>query len=139
MVASAILNIIISIVGAKYWGISGIQLGTLVAFFPIAYGRIRFVVKNYFGKSMGKYFLKHFLLFLLIAVEGSVCYFITNFMPVNILFFLLRGIIWLIVPLTVGILIFHNNKDYKEMVKYFKNIIAIVACKFKKKKKHMEG
>ena len=60
-------------------------------------------------------------------------------MPVNIPFFLLRGVVWFFVPLIVGILIFHKNEDYKEMVKYLKNIINIIFSKFKKKKKNTEG
>ena len=139
MVASAILNIAISIVGAIYLGITGVQLGTLVAFFPIAYGRIRFIVKNYFGKSMVHYFLKHFLLFLLAAAEGVACYFITRNMPVNIPYFLLRGVVWLFLPLTVGVIVFYRNEDFKEMLKYFRNIFIILFGKLKRKKKKNEG
>ena len=123
MVASAVLNIAISIPGAIFFGIPGIQFGTLVAFFPIAIGRIRFVVKNYFGKSMSKYLIKHLALFFVAVFEGAVCIAVTIWMPVDIPFFLARGVVWLIVPAIINVILFSRNKHFKGMIAYFKNLL----------------
>lgn len=132
MLASAILNIAISIPGVKSFGIAGVQFGTLVAFLPIALGRIRFVVKNYFEQSMGRYLLKHAALLSLVLGEGVVCFFLTRFMPVSILGLLERGIIWLFVPLSVNVLVYCRNPYFKQMLGYFVRIKRMLVSKIKK-------
>lgn len=134
MMASAILNIAISIPAAQLWGVAGAQFGTLVAFVPIALGRIRFVVKNYFGQSMSKYLFKHFWLLMLEIAEGVVCFFITKNMPVSILGMIERGMVWLIVPLVVNTLVYFRNPYFKRMVEYFKRMLNMILGKIKKSK-----
>ena len=135
MVASAVLNIGISILGVHYWGITGIQVGTLVAFLPIAHGRIRFVVKNYFHQSMWLYYLKHLVLFGVVAGEGAICYFLTRWMPVNIPYYLLRGVVWFFVPLAINVLIYFRSPYFKRLMKYFGTVFGIVTEKFRRKRK----
>lgn len=135
MVASAVLNIAVSIVAAQYWGIAGIQLGTLVAFLPIAHGRIRFVVQNYFHRSMWLYYLKHLILFAVAAGEGALCWFLTKDMPVNIPYYLLRGVVWFFVPLSINVLIYFRSPYFKRLMKYFRTALGIIAGKFRRKKK----
>lgn len=132
MLVSAVLNIAISIPGAKWFGIPGVQFGTLVAFFPIAFGRIRFVVKNYFEQSMWKYLLRHTCLLILVLAEGIICFFITHGMSVNILGFLKRGVVWLFVPLFINILVYCKNPYFKQMVSCFIRIVEIIVSKINK-------
>lgn len=132
MLVSAILNIAISVPGAKWFGIPGVQFGTLVAFLPIAFGRIRFVVKNYFGQSMWEYLLRHTCLLILVLVEGVICFFLTHKMPVSILGFLERGIVWLFVPLFTNGLVYCKNPYFKQMVSSFIRIIEIIVFKINK-------
>ena len=134
MLLSAILNILISILGAKLWGIVGIQLGTLIAYLPISYGRIRFVVKNFFGQSMWKYYFKHFVLLLLSLSEALICYLICKHFPVSVLGLIERGVIWLCVPLIANTSIFRKDKYFIGMCKYLKEIGIIAIGKIKQKK-----
>jgi O-antigen/teichoic acid export membrane protein len=134
MIASAVLNLAFSIPGAKLFGISGIQFGTFVAFLPIAMGRIRFVVKNYFEQSMSRYLLKHTGLFILVIGDGVICYLLTAQMPVSILGFLERGVVWLFVPLISNLLVYCRNPYFKELMGYVKRIIRIATSKVKKNK-----
>lgn len=136
LVAAAVLNIGISILAVYFMGITGIQLATIIAYFSIAIGRIRFVIKYYFEKSALKYFLMHMLLFLIAAIEGAGCYFSTYWMPVNIPYFLLRIAIWLFLPTIVSVLIFFKNPYFKGMISYFKNALRVITNKFKKKKEN---
>ncbi|WP_031492674.1 lipopolysaccharide biosynthesis protein [Succinivibrio dextrinosolvens] len=129
MFLSAVLNIIISIFGAKYFGIEGVLIGTVFAFLPIAYGRIRFVVKNYFSQSILKYLLKHFILFLIAVFEGFVCYNLCKNVSVNLIGFIERGFIWLFVPLLINILIYWNNSYFKNMLNYFSRFFLIILKK----------
>lgn len=132
MVLSAALNILISIPGAKYFGIEGIQFGTLAAYLPIAFGRIRFVVKSYFGKSMVRYLCKHGVLLGVVLVEGLLAYAITVRMPVNIFGMIERGISWLVMPcFSAGL--FLKNPYFKMMLAYFNEGWKITMSKLEKK------
>lgn len=134
MFLSAVLNIGISIPGAMIWGIPGVQLGTLIAFLSIAYGRIRFVVKNYFEQSIGKYLLKHLMLFVVVGIEGVICYFLVYRLPVSFGGILLRGLAWLIIPGVINVALLWRNHSFKEMVSYLKRIVIIMLEKVKLKK-----
>ena len=135
MVLSAILNVAISIIGAKMYGIVGIQFGTLVAFLPIAYGRIRFVVKNYFGKSMLRYFTKHFLLLMVVAIEMLVTHIICNNLPISIIGMIARAGVWLIVPLVINSAVFLRNAHFHEMLQYMKRSLFSIF-QWNKKQSH---
>ena len=134
MMISALLNIIISVIGAKLFGIPGVQFGTLIAFIPIALGRIRFVVKNYFRKSMCRYLFNHAMLLILFLFEGTVCNLLVQNIPVNILGFLERAIIWFFFPLIINVLFYIKNPYFKKLLCYFKQIIYIAGSKVKKNK-----
>ena len=124
MALSAVLNVAISVVGAHWWGIAGVQLGTLISFFPIAYGRIRFVVKNYFNHNMYKYFLKHFGLLIIVSLEAFVCGRICDLFDISIVGLLERGLVILILPTLVNCAIYARNKHFHRLVTYMKGIVS---------------
>ncbi|MBR1797348.1 MAG: hypothetical protein IJ757_04975 [Clostridiales bacterium] len=123
MALSAVLNVSISIIGAKIWGVAGVQLGTLISFFPIAYGRVRFVVKNYFNHNIALYFLKHFGLFLIVSIEAVLCRMICDMFVVSILGLLERGLVILILPTVANCLIHSHNDHYRKLLHYLKGIL----------------
>lgn len=134
MLLSAILNIIISVALAKPLGVTGVQIGTLFAFLPIAYGRIRFVVGGFFGQSVKKYLLKHAGLFAVALVEGVAVWLLTRNMPVNVGGILLRFLVWGTVPLAINLLLYFRNPHFKDMCGYIQNVFGIVLNKVKHKK-----
>lgn len=125
MVLSAILNILISVIAAKRIGIEGVQLGTLIAFMPIGMGRVYFVVKGYFEKSLWKYLLKHFLLFGIFFGECILSTIIIDCFPENIFGLLLRVVVWVVLPGMIGTLIFCRSTYFREMFRYLQRIISI--------------
>lgn len=133
MILSAVLNIVASISAVKVLGIPGVQLGTLIAFIPIAYGRIRFVVANYFGKSLCQYILKHFLLLIVALLEGILCYLLCKGMSVSIIGLLSRGIVWFFVPLIVNVSLFFRNPYFKHLLEYGQRLIGISKSKLLKR------
>ena len=135
MLLSAALNIVISVSLAYRLGVLGVQIGTFFAYLPIAYGRIRFVVKNFFGQSMRKYLLKHLFLFGVVLVESFVLYLLTNGLAVDVLGIGLRFVIWLTVPLVINLLIYFRNPHFKVMCRYFRNLLGIVKNKIKRPQK----
>jgi len=132
MMLSAIMNIVISILGVRWFGIAGVQFGTLVSFLPIAYGRIRFVVGNIFKKSIPYYLLKHFVLAGVAVMEAIICFWLTKWLAVNMIGFLERLIIWLVIPFICNTLLFYKNPHFHELIHYFCEIISIVKTKFKR-------
>ena len=131
MLLSAILNIIISVTLAKPLGVTGVQIGTFVAFLPIAYGRIRFVVGGFFGQSVKKYLLKHAGLFAVVLVEGAAVYLLTKNMPITVVGILLRFLVWGTVPLAINLLIYFRNPHFKDMCGYFKNLFNMAKDEIK--------
>ncbi len=132
MLVSAVLNIVISVTLAYKFGVTGVQIGTLFGYIPIAYGRVRFVVRNYFGKSVKKYLLKHTGLFIVAAAEGIAVFSLTKDIPVTIMGIVLRFVVWGIVPLAVNLLIYFKNPHFKDMCEYFKSFIEILKNKVRK-------
>lgn len=126
MVLSAIVNIVISITLAKVLGVTGVEIGTLIAFFFIAYGRIKFVINGYFEKSQWQYIGKHLLLFLIVVIEGIISTLITKNLPVSVIGILLRAIVWLFVPGLFGTLTFAKSKYFKDMLKYLARMVRII-------------
>ena len=135
MILSAVLNIVISVVLAKPFGVVGVQFGSLVSFLPIAYGRIRFVVGNFFEQSVKKYLFKHIGLFTIIIIEGIMVYLLTRNMPVTLIGILLRFLVWGTVPLAINLLIYFRDPRFKDMCRYFGNIINILVKKLHGKNK----
>lgn len=134
MLLSAILNIIVSVALAKPLGVTGVQIGTFVAFLPIAYGRIRFVVGGFFEQSVKKYLLKHAGLFAVVLAEGATVYLLTRHMPITVGGILLRFLVWGAVPLAINLLIYFRNPHFKDMCGHFKNLLNILLDKIKPKK-----
>lgn len=129
MIVSAVINIVISIVGAHFLGVVGVQIGTFIAFFPIAYGRIYFIVKKYFCQSQWNYIGKHTLLSGVTFCEGLLCYILTEKLNVTIMGLIMRILIWVVVPLVGNFLIYWKNPHFKEMCVYIKRIIGIMKSK----------
>ena len=129
MLLSALLNIVISVALVKPLGVTGVQIGTLFAFLPIAYGRIRFVVRGFFGQSVKKYLIKHTFLFGVVLVESTLIYFLTFHLPVTIMGLFLRAVVWTVVPLAFGLLIYFRDSHFKDMCSYFVKLLEIVKNK----------
>ncbi len=134
MIVSALMNIAVSVVLSQFIGVTGVQIGTLIAFLPMAYGRIRFVVKHYFQQSMSSYILKHLLMLILTVAQGALIYLLVGSLPVSFAGILLRVLAWVLIPLVINTAIFHRNKYFKEMLVYLKRMLKIMTDKIKHKK-----
>ncbi len=126
MLLSAVMNVVISVVLAHKLGVTGVQIGTLLAFLPITYGRVRFVVENYFDKPLKRYVIKHMLLFGIVLVESLFVYWLTVGIPINAVGILMRVLIWAAIPMAVNVLIYFQNPHFKDLCNYFKILFKIV-------------
>ncbi len=126
MILSAVMNIIVSVALARPFGVTGVQIGTLVAYLPIAYGRIRFVVGNYFGQPVWEYLLKHACLFALVMGEFVVLWLLTKNLPVSLGGIAQRAVCWAVVPMVINLLVYWRSPHFKEMCGYLKRILGLV-------------
>ena len=132
LVLSAILNIVISIMMAYRLGVIGVRIGTLIGLFPMFYGRIRFVIGNYFEKSVKEYLVKHVRLFGIFLMECMISYYFTEDAPVTIAGFFFRILIWAIVPLLINSLVYCRNPYFKELIRYTKLLLGMLYGRIKK-------
>ena len=131
MLISAVVNIIASFFGGKYFGIEGIIIGSILGFLPISYGRIRFIVRNFFGQSIYKYYLKHLFFLTIACLESFFCFFICERLSVSFVGLLERGFICAFVPLFISCLLFWKNNSFKSILMYFKRFFFIILRRIK--------
>lgn len=70
--ASAVVNIVSSIILGKYLGLSGIVLGTILGHFFIWYGRVKFVYQVYFEVNMRRYWVRQIGLAFVFIVQITI-------------------------------------------------------------------
>ena len=135
MLLSAFLHILLSIALSRRFGVTGIQIGSLIGSLVITYGRVRFVVRNFFGQSLKKYFTKHLFLFVVMLAESVMLYLLTYNLPVSLVGLGLRFAIWLIVPIAINLLVYFRNPHFKDMCGYFRFLGRLVVEKGLKRMK----
>ena len=140
MILSAVLNIVISIIASKYFGLAGIQLGTLIGWFMIGFSRVRQVVGLYFNKSILNYIFKHLTLSITVFGQCVVSFFITRRFGIDFLGFFVRILVWISFPLIVNTIVSINNPYFDSFKSYvFKSIeasINLMKLKLKIRKKY---
>ena len=120
-----IVNIIVSIILAKYIGILGVIIGTIVSrlFVTGIYDPI-VVFKYGLKTSVKKYFLtyiKYFLLFTVISLLGLIL--VSKINITNYLIWVLVAIVTAIAVNLILVLIFGRNNNFKFYVEKFKSLI----------------
>ena len=122
-ILSALLNIVLSIVLAKVIGLPGVFFATSIARLSTA-GWIDpiIVYKKVFNKSSKKYFIKYLYYITIVLVSLGITYYLTNFIVVdNILMFILKGFITVVVS-TLSISLFtFKTEEFKEIVRLIKS------------------
>lgn len=124
----AIINLVASLILIKYFGITGIFMGTMISTIAIPlWNQPRLVYKNIFKKSVLKYFEKYIgYLFLTIIIGGITTFVCSKIFIENILVLLvIKGIICILFPVTIYILVLHKSKEYIEL----KNIVIPILNK----------
>lgn len=130
----SVINIVVSIVLAKIFGLVGVFIGTIVSGLTLwCYSYPKFVYKGIFKQSIKKYAketLGYFLLFILIILvtKGISMYISVENMYIN---FVKNMVISLIIPNILLLAIFRNSSNFK----YYKDILKSVLNNLKRKVK----
>ncbi len=121
----ALVNLVVSIIGAKFLGLVGVYIGTIVSRLVYVVFRPYSTYKFLFGKSSSEYYAKLILYFIIVCVAGVITYLATYYLlsNVNVLRFLLSAFIVAILPNIIFALIFFKSKEFKEFLNRVKNFI----------------
>ena len=126
------INLVASIVLAKFFGLIGIVVGTIISTLSISMWTKPYVLNKYYLKqSTGKYFLKYLGYTACMAVSGVVTYFVCSLIPAG-------GIVMLVLKFAVcgvvaGVTLlagFALMPDFKQCFEWGKTILK----NFKKRK-----
>lgn len=131
-ILEAILNIIISLILLKKFGLVGIFWGTFISSLTYwSYSYPKFIYKGIFNKSYLSYIkniILYLLLFILIATTTHLT--TTLFTTTNIILKLIIDIIiCCIIPNIILIILFHKTKEFKYFINLLKKLIKILKNK----------
>ena len=120
----AIINLISSVILAKIFGVFGVILGSIIGSLCTAdWYRPVVIYKKVFDVSVKKYFEKYILYIFLGAIYMAITMFLNTFILIenNILNFIVRGLICVIVPNLCNILLFYKTKEFKYVYEILMN------------------
>ena len=116
--AQAIINLIVSIIAVKVIGLPGIFVGTLISRMIVVIFRPYVVYKYILKKNVFEYYLRLFkrtiLLFLICTIMWKIEIVILN--EINVLNFIIMGLLVLIVPNIIFFCIYRNTNEFNEIV-----------------------
>ena len=124
-ILESIINLIVSVVLAKFIGVVGVYVGTLVSSF-IPYVWCPLVVHKYvFNCSSSRYFLRQFLKLVSVFLCGLIMKLFFNYVCFDNLYLnlLFRGAICIIVPNIMVILIYYKRDEFKYACSVFNSFI----------------
>lgn len=127
-ILESVINLVVSILFAKIFGIVGIYLGTLFSsFVPIIWCPI-VVYKYVFEKTPKDYFVRYIVRLIIVFAEGFAMYLLFSYIAFDNLFLniIFRGFICFIIPNLVIFLLYSKTDN-------FKYVIGLIKTKFIKR------
>ncbi|MBP5493850.1 MAG: hypothetical protein J6X97_02065 [Lachnospiraceae bacterium] len=129
----AFLNLLISIIALKKFGISGIFIGTIISSLVTVFWREPYLLyKNAFGKKVLEYWFEYIknvvvvLLSILILQFSANKYIIVNGMPH---LFVLKALACMLVFVLIHFLFFFRTEEYKYMISLIVNFAKKIKTK----------
>ncbi|QNF26186.1 lipopolysaccharide biosynthesis protein [Metabacillus elymi] len=129
----AFINLILSIVFVRIFGLFGIFLGTTISTLSVFWIGPRLVYRNIFNKHVTPYFIKYIYYFLLTII---MCY-ITNYICSNLLTentlltLVLRGTVCLFIANSFYLIIFYRSEEFIYIKDIFLSNLSSIKKKFK--------
>lgn len=130
-IISAIINIVVSIIFAKWWGIAGVLWGTAVARLTTNVWFDPYLVfKRGMNTSPINYYIDYLKKLLEVIVIGVICWFVTNKIPdTNVIYLFIKGIISFIISSGTILLLHYKTKEFQYLWNVFKNFKNIMHSK----------
>lgn len=114
-IVTAIINIGLSILLAKFFGLSGVIAATVIARMIYAWWKEPLVIyKDYFKTSPMPYFITYIKRVVLLFAMSGITYIVAIIIPVPNIYinFLLKGIVCIIVPVIIFFIIYRKSEAY---------------------------
>lgn len=120
-IIESIINLGSSIILVKYFGLSGILMGTTISTIVLPlWVQAKLVYNKIFNKSVSEYFKKYFLYLGITIGAGIITTALCNMIFINgFIGLIIKGIICVVVPNIILILIFYRSTE----LRYIKNIL----------------
>ena len=104
-------------------GVAGIIISTIISYMIIWHARKVIVISKFYDLSLLRSWLNELLFVLLGAIELFICIKITDFISMNFIGMLLRGMISIIVPTLINLIIFRKSQFIDTLKSYALKII----------------
>ena len=125
VIAEIVCNVVLNILLARYWGVLGIILATLISLFFINFiGGAWILFKEYFQNGkLHEFFADQARLFLVTVAVGVVCFYVCEMVAVGAsishkgvesLYLLIRLVICTIVTILLYYLVYHRSAQYRD-------------------------
>ena len=136
MILSAVTNLILSVILVQHLGVVGVMIGTIAGLGFIVYGRVQFVFRVIFQRSMKEYLWKHawwsivvLLEILLIDQILSAPFFSSTYTGLLIKCLCAAGLM-----LGMQILVFHRREEFQSLCVYAGEARAVLMSKIRGRK-----
>ncbi|SEA56482.1 Membrane protein involved in the export of O-antigen and teichoic acid [Oribacterium sp. KHPX15] len=128
---AAVLNVVLSVILAKPFGMAGIMIGTSVGHLGLWFGRVRVVFSQYIfeKKEQVNYCLTQAKRILLFVCELGFVFFTDKKIPESFVGIIMRVILGCIVPLIINFVIFWKTEEIKYIIYYLNKILKVVRNK----------
>ena len=123
-VVQAVVNLIVSVIGAHFWGLVGVYIGTLCSRIVILIRPI-ITYKFAFGKPCTDYYFRFITYYISVLLAGAIAYFSTKELLTNvsILSILLAAIIVFVISNVFFFISFRNTAEFKDTIKRLKKVM----------------
>lgn len=128
-IVQAVINLVVSIVGAMRMGLSGVFLGTVVSSICVpCWYRPVVVYKYAFHKPVKEYFSSYFL-YLAVVLLNTMLVFLINYYVISSLAlseygsFGIMMLVCLLVPNAVIVILFHRTEEFGYLVRLAKSFV----------------
>ena len=133
MITAAITNVTLSIVLGLFFGVTGVMIGTVAGHLFIYLGRCIVVHKFFLHASPKKYCLltlgRLMLLCLSVSISTVLGNLIHPYVESALLFFLIKGMISVIVALAIFFVSSFKTESYEVLKEYVRKVMAISSGK----------
>lgn len=135
MVLSAVTNLVLSVILAHYLGVVGVMIGTIAGLAFIVYGRVQFVFRVIFRRSMVAYWRSHVWWSVVVFAEIWLIDFLLRSPMLSATYIGLLGKCVLAAVLMAGMqfIIFRRSEEFRAVYTYAGKALYIIWTKAKNK------
>lgn len=129
----AVINLVISIVLVKYFGLAGIFIGTTISTVSMPlWVQSKLVYKYVFNKSVLEYFRQYFIYIILTIITGIITTFLCNILVpwTGFSSLVAKGIVCAVLTNLIYILIFHKTEEFEYILNIVKPIMMNIKNRF---------